>query len=285
MADIKTINVNGTSYNINLPDDSTVNDLTVTGTLTAPNISGTTITATNINTTSFKLSSQVTSYDLNIGSDSSNVPTVYGAYLNCLLENNLNISVPQINISSQSINCAGAKITAASISTTSLINTPNLYCSNNISCTSINNFTPWETAFQENLRKVVFSSSSTTLKTLTSLGVIGGSFRLLLLYLGNSSLGEFIALPPVIVAVNNADTAPDGAHTYNYYTVATLTPQLVGGTGNMTYFIHVRIQNSGDNNLLKASLFITKEWGDGSEFSAFKSDMGWSSVYLYYKIL
>lgn len=51
MADIKTINVNGTSYNINLPDNSTVNGLTVTGTLTAPNISGTTITATTANLT------------------------------------------------------------------------------------------------------------------------------------------------------------------------------------------------------------------------------------------
>ena len=49
MADINKINVNGTTYNINLPDNSTVSGLTVIGTLTAPNISGTTITATTAN--------------------------------------------------------------------------------------------------------------------------------------------------------------------------------------------------------------------------------------------
>ena len=135
MSDIKTINVDGISYNINLPDNSTVNGLTVTGTLTASNI-----TTSKIDTTSFKLSSRVTSYDLTIQEDQGYVPTVYGAYLNCLLENNLHISAPQIDISSQSINCVSTVATFSGV-TASVIN-GTLLVGDNLSCNNINNFTP-----------------------------------------------------------------------------------------------------------------------------------------------
>ena len=78
MADINKINVNGTTYNINLPDNSTVSGLTVTGTLTAPNISSTTITATTANLSVVKSSNNyehdLSLYDVRIYTEPLNSP-------------------------------------------------------------------------------------------------------------------------------------------------------------------------------------------------------------------
>ena len=118
MAKIDKIQVGATSYDINLPDNSTLNGLTVTGTLTAPNISGTTITATTANLSvvnSFLTRAGTTAYfDTiypNTISFGAQTLTLTGSSLN-INAYNVGLSVPTISLNGQEVDLNYSHINA-----------------------------------------------------------------------------------------------------------------------------------------------------------------------------